>query len=209
MSPEASWQVKLAWQAQTKWTRMQQSQQQQQSELPWVVLPPQNDKERIVMVLQAYWDQELVAKFGFTVHPGPPNPLVNDAVSELWPEFQPLPLNSGSNDAFVDIRAAAVIYMYIEPAYRQKRLGSVALQMMRTIHAIQQCHATILVADDNGSGKLVQWYQQPQQGNFQIVPPYLQEFLGNPNQKYGVAMMALTPSLTADGTANLPRVEWW
>jgi hypothetical protein len=91
--------------------------------------------------------------------------------------------------------------------------------MMRTIHALQDCQVTILIADDNGSGKLVQWYQQAEQGSFQIVPAYLQDFLGNSNQQYGVAMMALTPTvvLTSMTTTtnmtttdnNLPRIEWW
>ena len=54
---------------------------------------------------------------------------------------------------------AAIIYMFVEPEYRKLGVGSLALEVISAIHSIQAVDFTVLVADDNGSGGLVKWYE--------------------------------------------------
>jgi hypothetical protein len=96
---------------------------------------------------------------------------------------------------------AAIQYMFVEPAYRQRQIGALALQVIAFVHAWQACDFTLLVADDEGSGKLVTWYEDH---SYQQAP-LLQELLGSSNAQYGVAMMGPT-------NATLPadcRIQWW
>ena len=45
--------------------------------------------------------------------------------------------------------------MFIEPAYRGRSLGRLALEVIAFLHrSVADCDYTILVADDDGSGKL-------------------------------------------------------
>lgn len=59
----------------------------------------------------------------------------------------------------------------------------------------------MLVVDDNGSGKLIEWYEQ----NGYQQAPKLQTMLGSPNAIHGVTMMAPT-------NRELPEnftIKWW
>jgi hypothetical protein len=59
----------------------------------------------------------------------------------------------------------------------------------------------MLVADDNGTGKLIEWYHK----NGYQRAPQLQAMLGSPNAIHGVTMMAAT-------NRELPRdckIKWW
>jgi hypothetical protein len=93
--------------------------------------------------------------------------------------------------------------MVVDAKYRKRQVGSLALEVISFIHVFQNCDFTLLVADEKGSGKLVSWYETH---GFQQAP-LLQDLLGSPNQKYGVAMIGPT-----DTGTSLPqdcRLEWW
>lgn len=99
------------------------------------------------------------------------------------------------------VGSAAIIYMFIEEQFRSRNVGTLALEVISTIHSIQGCDFTLLVADDDGSGKLVEWYEQ--QGFSRA--PLLQDLLGSPGGKYGIAMIA--PTKNEIDVAC--RVQWW
>jgi GNAT superfamily N-acetyltransferase len=96
---------------------------------------------------------------------------------------------------------AAIIYMFVEESFRSRNVGTLALDVILTIHSLQGCDFTLLVADDNGSGKLVKWYEQ--HGFSQA--PLLQDMLGSPGGKYGITMIAPT----RNEVDPLCRIEWW
>jgi hypothetical protein len=50
--------------------------------------------------------------------------------------------------------------MFVDPKYRKKDLGTLALQVVSLIRAIQGCDFAVLVVDDYGSGKLIDRYEQ-------------------------------------------------
>lgn len=131
-----------------------------------------------------------IGRFGITTESGPPVLSIQETVHDLY----------GLNpDVFV--RTAAIIYMFVEPEYRHRELGTLALQVIPLMHSIQGCDFTVLVADDKGSGKLVEWYQQ----HGYMLAPKLQDVFGSPNQKYGITMIAPTQSV-------LPKdcfIQWW
>jgi hypothetical protein len=131
-----------------------------------------------------------IGRFGITTENGPPVLSIQETVADLY----------GLNPN-VFVRTAAIIYMFVEPEYRQRDLGTLALQVIPLIHSIQGIDFTVLVADDNGSGKLVEWYQQ----HGYMLAPKLQEIFGSPNQKFGITMIAPTQSV-------LPKdclIKWW
>jgi hypothetical protein len=131
-----------------------------------------------------------IGRFGITTESGPPVAAIQDTVHDLY----------GLNP-IVMVRTAAIIFMFVEPEYRHRETGTLALQVITLMHAIQGCDFTVLVADDNGSGKLVEWYQQ----KGYMLAPKLQEVFGSPNQTLGITMIAPTQSL-------LPKdcsIQWW
>jgi hypothetical protein len=131
-----------------------------------------------------------IGRFGITTESGPPVAAIQDTVHDLY-----------GLDPIVMVRTAAIIYMFVEPEYRHRETGTLALQVISLMHAIQGCDFTVLVADDNGSGKLVEWYQQ----KGYLLAPKLQDVFGSPNQTYGITMIAPTQSL-------LPKdctIQWW
>jgi hypothetical protein len=99
------------------------------------------------------------------------------------------------------VSSAAVVYMFVEPNFRSRHVGKLALEVISTIHSIQGCDFTLLVADDDGSGNLIKWYEE--QGFSQA--PLLQDLLGSPGGKYGIALMKPTNN-EIDGTC---RIKWW
>ena len=98
---------------------------------------------------------------------------------------------------------AAIIYMYVEPDYRNRNVGSRALEVISAIQSVQAVDFTILVADDNGSGGLVRWYEDHGYSR----APLLQNMLGSPNKENGVAMIA--PVTIEKGFFEKCVVKWW
>lgn len=60
----------------------------------------------------------------------------------------------------------------------------------------------MLVVDDNGSGKLVDWYSS--RGGYQKAPK-LQAMMGSPNGIHGISMMTPTNRILPDGC----QIQWW
>jgi hypothetical protein len=131
-----------------------------------------------------------IGRFGITTENGPPVLSIQETVHDLY-----------GLDPNVFVRTAAIIYMFVEPEYRKRELGTLALQVIPLMHSIQGCDFTVLVADDNGSGKLVEWYQQ----HGYMLAPKLQDVFGSPNQKFGITMIAPTQSVRPKDCF----IQWW
>ena len=66
---------------------------------------------------------------------------------------------------------AAIIYMYVEPPYRHRDVGSLALTVISAIQSVQAVDFTVLVAA--GDERLVEWYEK----NGYVRAPLLQEVM--------------------------------
>lgn len=133
---------------------------------------------------------EKIARFGFTTQPGPPIPPIRETVSDIY---------GLSKEVMVGV--GAIIYMFVEEPYRKKDVGTRALEVISLIHSIQGCDFTVIVCDDSGSGKLVQWYEK--HGFSQA--PKLQDCFGSPGGIHGLTMIAPTNRI-------LPHdcfIQWW
>lgn len=84
---------------------------------------------------------------------------------------------------------AVIINIFVEPEYRKLGVGSLALEVISAIHSIQGVGYTVLVADDNGTGRLVKWYES---NGFSKAPLILQ-LLGSPRNR--------------DGKFNMPMIR--
>jgi len=133
--------------------------------------------------------QKQIARFGITTKSGPPCPEIIQTLSDT---------------SDVDVGVAAIIYMYINPSHRGRGVGERALQVIRAIHAHQKCDYTVLVADDDGSGKLVKWYER---NGFRRAP-LLQEVMGSPGGSYGVTMIGERNFVNDDFFEECP-IKWW
>ncbi len=129
-----------------------------------------------------------VGRFGFTTERGAPAQPIQETVDELY-----------GIKALVGV--GAIVYMFVEPEYRKRNIGTMAIEVIRCIHAIQGIDFTVLVVDDNGSGKLNDWYEN----NGYLKAPKLQNILGSPDAIHGISMIAPT-SLTLDEDC---RIKWW
>jgi hypothetical protein len=130
-----------------------------------------------------------VGRFGFTTEVGPSAPPIQETVNDLY----------GISNVTVGV--GAIIYMFVEQQYRKRNIGALALEVISTIQAIQGIDFTMLVVDDNGSGKLVEWYLQRGYSK----APKLQDLLGSPHAEHGIAMIAPTNrSLPSDC-----QIQWW
>jgi ribosomal protein S18 acetylase RimI-like enzyme len=160
------------------------------------VLVPQTARSGQV-VLEAYYQKQKVGRFGFTTQPGPPLPLAPETLQAL--------VGTSRYAQFAEyvtvMRSAALIYMWVDPSLRKRGLGPAALSLISYAHAAYGSDLTVLVADDDGSGKLVQWYEQ--QGFMRAAE--LQDILGSPNQQYGVAMVGPTNGTVPEDCV----VQWW
>jgi GNAT superfamily N-acetyltransferase len=152
-----------------QWTALfgDRRRQQQEDRQRKIVFP-----DTPVVVLEA-WDrrqpQQQIGRFGIMVRLGPSTPELVSALSRVTTNKQ---LYSSSVMADNDhnhhnvVAAAAIIYMYVEPSFRSRGLGALALQVIRYLHGdVLNCDYTILVADDKSSPteqrqKLVQWYNR-------------------------------------------------
>ena len=118
-----------------------------------------------------------IGRFGITARPGPSHSAITDSIQELMDKDLTPPLNAG-----------AIIYMFVEEDYRKRGIGEMALQVISWIQAQAGCGYTMLVANDNGSGKLVSWYED----HGFAKAPLLQKLLGSPDEVYGTSMIAPT-----------------
>jgi GNAT superfamily N-acetyltransferase len=103
----------------------------------------------------------------------------------------------------LSVAIGAIVYMFVEPDYRKLGIGSLALEVISAIHYIQAVDFTVLVADDDGSGGLVRWYEN----NGYSKAPLMQNVLGSPDGKYGVAMIC--PVSVRNGFFQQCKVKWW
>ena len=133
-----------------------------------------------------------IARFGITTHRGPPAPQMRTTMKQVY-----------NITTDIDPGVAAIIYMYVEPEYRSAGLGELALEVISSIHACQRCDFTILVADDDGSGKLVEWYLAH---GFEKAP-LLQDLMGSPGGKFGTTMIRPT-SISPDFYDDC-HLQWW
>lgn len=118
---------------------------------------------------------------------------VDTTIKELY-NINPPPLSAS---------IAAIIYMFVEPAYRNCQVGSLALDVISAIQYVQAVDFTILVADDNGSGGLVRWYEE----HGYARAPLLQNMLGSPNEVNGIAM--ISPVTIKPGFFDQCVIKWW
>lgn len=142
--------------------------------------------------IEAWYQGSLIGRFGITTTSGPSVPILAQQVSQLY---------GGKITSPMFLQTAAIQYMVVEPAFRKRQVGSLGLEIISHVHAFQNCDFTLLVANDDGSGKLVSWYERH---GFKKAP-LLQELLGSPNKIYGTTMIG--PS-----NATLPahcKIEWW
>ena len=144
------------------------------------------------VVLEAWLSKEKIGRFGCTVTPGPTTPALLDVVGSLY----------GQTNRFA-VPTGAIIYMFVEPTYRGRGVGRLALETIGVLQAAKGCDFTVLVADDKDTEtrKLVRWYESH---GFSCAPS-LQEMLGSPDGKYGIAMIGPTPT-------DFPKdcvVQWW
>jgi len=135
-----------------------------------------------------------MARFGITTLRGPSSPEIDETIREAYGIV---------NLPFGGVGIAAIIYMFVEPEFRKGGLGELALEAIAAIHTVQGCDFTVLVADDNGSGKLVEWYEK----NGYVRAPKLQTIMGSPNGEYGVTMIAPT-AVSADFFQKC-QIKWW
>ncbi|GKY98828.1 hypothetical protein MPSEU_000838800 [Mayamaea pseudoterrestris] len=188
LPPEATFADRAKWMFQTKKEIANYSITSQP--LPRVWLPSEVNQ----ICLEAWYTGRKIARFGITTIPGPSAPPIVETVKDCF--------GDDSANETEQVRCCAIIYMFVEPEFRSRNVGPLALQVISYIHAMRGANYTLLVADDKGSGKLVHWYQR--QAYF--LAPELQDLMGSPNQVYGITMIgrALQDDLTSDCT-----IEWW
>jgi len=153
---------------------------------------PNETNIKIVYIIALLPFKKKIARFGITTHRGPPAPQITSTVEQVYN----ITLN-------VEPGVAAIIYMYVEPDYRSTGLGELALEVISSIHAFQRCDFTILVADDNGSGKLIEWYRT---NGFEKAP-LLQEMMGSPDGKFGATM--IRPTSVSQSFYDDCKIKWW
>lgn len=143
--------------------------------------------------LEAYKDGKKIAKFGITTNRGPSAPQIEETIQEFYD------INNSLGGAGI----GAIIYMFVEPEYRGLGIGSLALEATAAIQTVQGCDFTVLVADDNGSGRLVNFYKE----NGYNIAPKLQDLFGSSGGEYGVTMIRPT-QVRSDIFARM-QIKWW
>ena len=134
-----------------------------------------------------------IARFGITTSRGPPCKEIDETIEDVY-DMKVSPGSAGT---------AAIIYMFVEPEYRKNGIGELALEAIAAIQCVQNCDFTVLVADDNGSGKLIKWYEE----NGYSKAPKLQAIFGSPNQEYGVTM--IRPTQVRADIFSKCKIKWW
>jgi len=140
-----------------------------------------------------------LARFGITTESGPPCREMDETIQDLEKRTE-LDVNEGQNDG-----VAVIKYMFVEPEHRRRMLGKLALEVISQIHAWQNCRYTVLIADDDGSGKLIQWYESngftraPKLDRvFGCIPENFQDDNSSTTAQLGFAMIAPTRSALLD-----------
>lgn len=142
-------------------------------------------------VLEAYCGRRKVGRFGIVTQAGPSTPELVDTVRAVY----------GDEDCEF-VRAAAIKYMFVEPEYRGRLVGRLALEAIAFMHAAKDCDHTLLVANDKSDDqRLVQWYEH---AGFSRAPA-LQDVLGSPDGIYGITMIAPTRQSIPDDCV----IQWW
>ena len=160
--------------------------------LPTVLCP--NNFPQIVLEAH-HVNGTKMARFGISSRRGPSAPPIGATVEELY----------GIDPGFAaNLGIAAIVYMFVEPPFRGRNVGSLALEVIALIHATAvNADFTILVADDKSSDqRLVQWYEK----HGYARAPLLQDMMGSPNEEYGVSMIAPT---NGTGVPEGCRIQWW
>jgi len=150
-------------------------------------------------MLEAYYKEpgkrkKKIGRFGFTTSRGPSSPEIDTTIREIY-NIDPPPLSA---------TIAAIIYMFVEPEYRNRNVGALALEVISAIQSVQAVDFTVLVADDNGSGSLVRWYENHDYSK----APLMQDILGSPNKTNGIALISpvkIKPGFFEDQCV----VKWW
>lgn len=152
-------------------------------------------------VLEAYVGEggakRKVGRFGILTEAGPSTAELERTVREVYRT------DDDAHQAVV--RAAAVIYMYVEPDHRGRGIGRLALGAIGRLHAARGCDYTVLVADDKSADqRLVRWYERLGYAR----APRLQDAFGSPGGAHGVAMIAPTAAAAAEPDDDCV-IEWW
>jgi len=135
--------------------------------------------------------RRMIGKFGFTTSRGPSNTEIDTTIRQVY-NINPPPLSA---------TIAAIIYMYVEPSYRHRNVGSLALNVISAIQSVQAVDFTVLVAA--GDERLVEWYET----NGYVRAPLLQEVMGSSGGEFGVTMIA--PVGVREGFFEECDVKWW
>lgn len=137
-----------------------------------------------------------IGRFGISCVRGPSAPPIGETVQSLYNIDPGFTANLG---------IAAIVYMFVEPEFRGRQVGNLALETIALIHAAINADFTILVADDTSGvdeRALVKWYEKY---GFSRAP-LLQNMMGSPDEQFGVAMIAPTNgSIIPEGC----RIQWW
>lgn len=126
-----------------------------------------------------------IAKFGFSVKPGPPLPLSSETLQQFSCQY------IGHKDVDATSATTALKYMWVDPLYRGHGIGTMGLSWVAYLQRQAGCDWMALVANDNGSGRLVEWYKK--QGL--VIAPELQDLFGSPDRMYGTTMVGSTTRL--------------
>ncbi|KAL7496122.1 hypothetical protein ACHAWT_004380 [Skeletonema menzelii] len=150
-------------------------------------------------MLEAYYREpglfkrrRMIGRFGFTTSRGPSNTEIDTTIRQIY-NINPPPLSA---------TIAAIIYMYVEPPYRNRNVGSLALTVISAIQSVQAVDFTVLVAAGNDEG-LVEWYER----NGYVRAPLLQEVMGSAGGEFGVTMIA--PVGVKEGFFEECDLKWW
>jgi GNAT superfamily N-acetyltransferase len=162
---------------------------------PTFYIPPNWEQ----LLLEAWTkDGQRIGRFGITCRKGPLAPPIEETIAGLYG----IPATTTNSD----IGLAAIIFMFCEPEYRGKSLGSLALDVISEIHHSVGCNYTVLVADDKSGDaqSLVKWYE----GQGFSRAPHLQEFMGSPGMQFGVTMIGPTTTRSSNLPSDI-QIEWW
>mmetsp|Transcript_23345 Transcript_23345/g.34853 ORF Transcript_23345/g.34853 Transcript_23345/m.34853 type:complete len:299 (-) Transcript_23345:245-1141(-) len=168
------------------------------SKLKGETLPPVLCPKGGRAMLEAYYREpgllkrrQMIGRFGFTTSRGPSNTEIDTTIRQVY-NINPPPLSA---------TIAAIIYMYVEPPYRHRDVGSLALTVISAIQSVQAVDFTVLVAA--GDERLVEWYEK----NGYVRAPLLQEVMGSAGGEFGVTMIA--PVGVREGFFEECDLKWW
>lgn len=133
------------------------------------------------------------------------------SVPELEDTVRKIYHNNKSNQNHDPLRAAAILYMFVEPEFRGRNIGQQALRIIAYLHHVAGCNYTILIADDQQrdtttttrTGRLVRWYER----SGYTIAPDLEDMMGTARGTLGVPMIA-----PVHESSELPEgvfLEWW